>query len=342
MQLVGMMPGALRTAGDGGGRSTGADWSPEHWVGASSTFEALRQRVVRAARTDFTVLIEGESGVGKELVARGIHASSPRRAGPFVALNCAAIVDTLLEAELFGIDDRVASGVRGRRGKFEEAHGGTLFLDEIADLSPHAQAKLLRALQERAVERVGGAGARTVDIRVVAATNRPLWPLVREGRFREDLYYRVASVEIEVPPLRRRAGDARLLAAHFIRSHRALGVMGITDSALDAIDVYAWPGNVRELQRAVERAIALTCGTVIDTVDLPPAVQQPYTSVLGAALVGGQSMRAWGARYARLTLRRYGGNKRRTAQVLGISYHTLVSYLRHDSCLVHASQGEED
>ena len=165
-------------------------------IGSSGAMRRLRQEMERVAATDFTVLIEGECGSGKELVARQVHESSRRREGPFVAVNCAALVETLLEAELFGIEDRVATGVRARRGKFELADQGTLFLDEVADLSPAAQAKLLRAIQELSVERVGGHGARAVDIRIVVATNQRLLGLVEAGRFRTDLYYRLAGVEL--------------------------------------------------------------------------------------------------------------------------------------------------
>src|SRR5512134_2227892 len=160
-------------------------------VGSSPAMRALRARIDRVAVTDFTILIEGESGTGKELVARSIHDVSGRRRGPFVAVNCAALVESLLEAELFGIEERIATGVRGRRGKFESAHMGTLFLDEVSDLSPAAQAKLLRAIQDLSVERVGGVGSRRVDTRIIVATNRPLFGLVEQGRFRLDLFYRL-------------------------------------------------------------------------------------------------------------------------------------------------------
>src|SRR5438270_5011756 len=169
--------------------------------------QALRSAIERVASTDFTVLLEGESGVGKELVARQIHELSRRRNGPFVAINCAALVVTLLEAELFGIEERTATGVRGRRGKFEVAEGGTLFLDEVSDLSPSAQAKLLRAIQDLSIERVGGAGAHRVDIRVVSATNRGLKSLVERGLFRPDLYYRLSGVDLRIPALRERRAD---------------------------------------------------------------------------------------------------------------------------------------
>ena len=175
-------------------------------IGSSETMRLLRERVERVANTNFTVLIEGESGVGKELVARQIHALGPRRQGPFVAINCAALVETLIEAELFGIEERTATGVRGRRGKFEHADGGTLFLDEISDLSAAAQAKLLRVIQDLTVERVGGIGPRQINTRIVAATNRPLTGLVDRGLFRTDLFYRLSGVEIRVPPLRAAQG----------------------------------------------------------------------------------------------------------------------------------------
>src|SRR3712207_639756 len=180
----------------------------------------LRDRVERVALTDFTILIEGESGSGKELVARQIHELSRRRRGAFIAVNCAAIVETLLEAELFGIEERTATGVRGRRGKFEQADGGTLFLDEVADLSPAAQAKLLRALQDLAIERVGGHGAHRVDVRIVAATNRGLEGLVTRRQFRLDLFYRLAGVDIQVPTLRERRDDILPLTSHFLERHK--------------------------------------------------------------------------------------------------------------------------
>src|SRR5215467_14539265 len=177
--------------------------------------EELRRTIERVAGTDFTVLPEGESGVGKELVARQIHDLSRRANGPFVAINCAALVETLLEAELFGIEDKTATDVRGRRGKFEAAEGGTLFLDEVSDLSLSAQAKLLRAIQDLAVERVGGSGTLRVDIRIIAATNRSLFGLVERGLFRPDLYYRLSGVDLRVPSLRERRGDILELAGYF-------------------------------------------------------------------------------------------------------------------------------
>ena len=299
-------------------------------VGSSLVMQRVRERVERVAVTDFAVLIEGESGTGKELVARQIHEFSRRRGGPFVAVNCAAIVETLLEAELFGIEDRTATGVRGRRGKFEYADGGTLFLDEISDLSLSAQAKLLRAIQDLAVERVGTTGTRRVNIRIVAATNRPLHEMVASGQFRTDLYYRLSGVEVHVPPLRSRREDIEELAGYFLARHRQTRQLVLSDAARDALSLYAFPGNVRELERLIERAVALAESNQIEVEDLPPQVGGKYAQVLGPSVSAGDSMREWGSRYARLVFERSGRNKRRACRILDISYHTLQAYLRHD------------
>jgi transcriptional regulator with PAS, ATPase and Fis domain len=298
-------------------------------IGSSGVMQMLRGRVERVARTDFTVLIEGESGTGKELVARQIHEVSRRRAGPFVAVNCAALVETLLEAELFGIEERTATGVRGRRGKFEHADGGTLFLDEISDLSLSAQAKLLRAIQDLAIERVGSTGSRRVNTRIVAATNRPLSDMVSRGLFRTDLYYRLGGVEIHVPPLRARREDISELAIYFLARHQNTRDLSLSDAAVDALRLYAWPGNVRELERFIELAVALTESNQIELDDLPPQLRGDYVEILGPSVAAGESLRAWGSRYARLVYERCGRNKRRACRHLDISYHTLQAYLRY-------------
>ena len=298
-------------------------------VGSTPMMQALRDRVEKVAGTDFTVLIEGESGTGKELVARHIHELSWRRRGPFVAVNCAALVETLLEAELFGIEDRTATGVKGRRGKFENADGGTLFLDEVSDLSLSAQAKLLRAIQDLAVERVGGNGFRRVDLRVVAASNRPLSALVAKGLFRADLFYRLSGVEVHVPTLRSRPGDVLELAEHFLSRHRDTRALTLSRPAADALQLYDWPGNVRELERLIERAVALAAGASVEVDDLPPHVRGQYAEVFEPSIGSAETMRAWGSRYARLVYERCGRNKRKTCGVLGISYHTLDAYLRY-------------
>jgi transcriptional regulator with PAS, ATPase and Fis domain len=288
----------------------------------------VRDHIERVAPTDFTVLIEGESGTGKELVARQIHGISSRRNGPFVALNCAALVETLLEAELFGIEDRTATGVRGRKGKFEHASGGTLFLDEVGDLSLAAQAKLLRAIQDLTVERVGGYGAYRVDTRLVAATNKRLAMLVEARAFRADLYYRLAGIEVYVPPLRERREDILELAAYFLERHRHTRPLTISDAAADALLTYEWPGNVRELERLVERTLAFARSNTIEIGDLPGLLRRAYGDVLQPSMERHETLRAWGSRYVRLVLERNGRNKRAACRELGISYHTLQGYLR--------------
>jgi transcriptional regulator with PAS, ATPase and Fis domain len=297
-------------------------------IGSSEAIRRVRDRIERVAATDFTVLIEGESGSGKELVARQIHDLSRRRRGPFVAVNCAALVETLLEAELFGIEDRTATGVKGRRGKFEHAHEGTLFLDEVSDLSAAAQAKLLRAIQDLVIERVGGCGSRRVDTRIVVATNRPLAGLVSDGRFRMDLFYRLHGVEVQVPPLRDRRGDVVELAQYFLERHRGLRSLRLSEAAVDALLAYRWPGNVRELERVMERAIALAGSDLLEVNDLPPALLGGYEDIILPSLRRQDTMREWAGRYARLVLERCENNKRRACRELGISYHTLQAYLR--------------
>jgi transcriptional regulator with PAS, ATPase and Fis domain len=301
-------------------------------VGQSPMMRDLRARIGRVAGTQFTVLVEGESGAGKELVAREIHQCSGRRSGPFVPVNCAALVESLLEAELFGIEDRAATGVRGRRGKFELAHHGTLFLDEIADLSPAAQAKLLRVLQDFTVERVGGHTSYRVDTRIVAATNRNLRTLAEAGRFRADLYYRISGVEVMVPPLRERRPDVPLLVDHFAGRHRRCRQLSFDPDVIDALVAYDWPGNIRQLGRVIERALALSPGPTVTLEDLPQEITKAYTETVGPAAGTDHTLRGYCTRYARLVLDRCNGNKRRACRILDISYHTLKTYLEHDGC----------
>jgi len=314
-------------------------------VGSTPVMHELRSTIGRVAATDFTVLVEGESGVGKELVARQIHECSRRRAGPFVAINCAALVETLLEAELFGIEDRTATGVRGRRGKFEAADGGTLFLDEVSDLSLSAQAKLLRAIQDLAVERVGGNGTHRVDIRIIAATNRSLKDLVERRLFRLDLFYRLSGVDVRVPTLRERRADVIELAQYFLERHHATRPLRLTPAAADALMTHDWPGNVRELERLMERAVTLATSEVIELDDLPATVMGDYGAALSPSLRRNDTLRAWASRYARLVLERCRGNKREACDILDISYHTLNSYLRfpiHDATAQPEWDGEVD
>jgi Nif-specific regulatory protein len=312
----------------GGGIRLPRDDGASALIGSSPAIKRVRDRIERVAVTDFTVLVEGESGTGKELVARQIHELSGRRKGPFVAVNCAAIVETLIEAELFGIEDRTATGVRGRRGKFESAHAGTLFLDEISDLSPAAQAKLLRAIQDLIVERVGGSTSRRVDTRIIAATNRPLSEMVEQGRFRLDLFYRLNGIDVQVPPLRERREDILELAGYFLERYRVVRPLTMSVGAADALLAYHWPGNVRELERVIERAVALAASAAVELEDLPASLLGGYGDALLTSVRANESMRAWGSRYARLVLERCANNKRRACRELGISYHTLQGYLK--------------
>lgn len=298
-------------------------------VGRSAVMQELRAQISRLGATHFTVLITGESGTGKELAARSIHAASTRNRGPFVAVNCAALVESLLEAELFGIEERTATGVKGRQGKFELAEGGTLFLDEVGDLSPAAQAKLLRVLQDLTVERVGGSRTRPVDTRVIAATNRSLATQVQRGEFRADLFYRLSGVELSMPPLRDRRDDIPLLVDHLLGRHHRLRRLATSEDVVEALCAYDWPGNVRQLERVLERAVALAPGLRVEINDLPPEVVADYHLLVADRSERDHSLRAWSSRYARLVLDRYAGNKRRACDELDISYHTLRSLLRY-------------
>jgi len=251
-------------------------------VGASQGMMSVYKSVARAANSDATVLVLGESGTGKEMVARVLHSRSRRARGPFVPINCAAIPENLLESELFGHEKGAFTGAIGRRiGRFERATNGTLFLDEIGDMSLALQSKILRALQEREIERVGGASAVPIDVRIVAATNRDLQGAVAEGRFREDLYYRLAVVALTLPPLRERGSDMDLLASHFVayyaREH-ARPIRAIAEEVFGAIRLHPWPGNVRQIRNAMERAVVMSDGEVLLPHHLPPDILHPQAA----------------------------------------------------------------
>jgi two-component system response regulator HydG len=239
-------------------------------IGASPAFRRMMTLVEQVASSSATVLIQGESGTGKELVARAIHDRSARTSKPFVAVNCAALPETLLESELFGYERGAFTGAAGRKeGRFE------LFLDEVADLSTVTQPKILRVLQEGEFERLGGTRSLRVDVRVVAASNQDLAQMVRDKRFREDLFYRLNVITVHVPPLRERREDIPVLAQHFLRVYGAKNnrkLEGLTDDALRRLEAYAWPGNVRELENVIERGVVLARGTQVDLPDLPPEI----------------------------------------------------------------------
>ncbi len=301
-------------------------------IGRSPELRAALDKAAKVAPTETTVLITGESGTGKELVAHAIHSSSPRREGPFVALNCAAIPESLLESELFGHERGAFTGAdRARAGKIEAASGGTLFLDEIGELAPPAQAKLLRVLQEREFTRVGGTQTQKADVRILAATNRDLTLEVAENRFREDLYYRLAVFAVHLPPLRQRGDDVRILAEHFL--HELGQRMGKTDDGLsrearDRLLSYSWPGNIRELSNAIERALILSDGGAIrpEQLGLPTSPSAAGTGPRGSALVG--SLPEVERRLVVDALDRVGGNKVRAAASLGVTRSQLYTLLK--------------
>ena len=317
-------------------------------LGRSGAMREVFRHLERVAPSPATVLIRGESGTGKELAARAIHELGERATGPFVAVNCAAIPEALMESELFGHERGAFTDARERRiGKFEAANGGTLFLDEIAELPSPLQAKLLRALQERVIERVGGDGPVPVDVRIVAATNRDLEREVREGRFREDLYYRVHVVPITMPPLRDRREDVRLIAERLlarIREQAGRGPKRISRDAIAALERYPWPGNVRELENAIERAVALADGECIDVRDLPAEVlDATRTEALREAVRGGalgfeDAVARFEQQLVRESLARSGGNQTRAADQLGITRRLLK--LKMDKYGI-AADGEE-
>jgi DNA-binding NtrC family response regulator len=310
-------------------------------IGSAPAMRELYRSISRVAATDITVLITGESGTGKELVARAVHDESKRPSGPFIALNCSAIPRDLVESELFGHVRGAFTGAdRDRAGVFEAAGGGTLFLDEVGDLAEAAQAKLLRVLEDRRVTRVGSTAAQPVDVRVIAAALRPLPELVRQGRFREDLFYRLAVVQLELPPLRERRSDIMPLAVHFAAQfaarHRA-PTREIGESARRALLAHDWPGNVRELRNAIERAVVLAEGVVIERSDLPPALAgasaplRPADAVLAELSYGEareRAMDAFDRSFLAAALERYGGNVSATARALGVHRQSLQKMLK--------------
>jgi Nif-specific regulatory protein len=296
-------------------------------VGTSHALKQIEDQIQRVAGTGATVLIRGESGSGKELVARAIHNSSPRRDGPFVTLNCAAITESLLESELFGHEKGAFTGATEKMvGKFEAADRGTIFLDEIGEMPPSTQSKFLRVLEGHPFERLGGNNRIQVDVRVVAATNRPLEQAVRDGQFRRDLFFRLQVVEIRVPPLRDRLEDVPVLAEHFLKKFtRETGrkIKGFTPDAIDKLQGYAWPGNVRELRNVVERAVALHDKPFLDAHDLWLTSLEPGGSGVHVPVYKPHSLEDMEKRHIRETLKYTDWNKSRAAEILGIERSTL-------------------
>ncbi|MBM3776985.1 MAG: sigma-54-dependent Fis family transcriptional regulator [Acidimicrobiia bacterium] len=311
-------------------------------VGRSRPMQELFQLMDAVAPSASTVLIRGETGTGKEVVAREIHRMSPRRTQRFVAMNCGAIPETLLEAELFGhVRGAFTGAVAMRQGRFEQANKGTLFLDEVGTMSPALQMKLLRALQEREFERIGDTQTLKVDVRVIAATNSDLAAMVRDGTFREDLYYRLDVISLELPPLRNRRDDIPLLVQHFLErfaaaSGRTADAMQVSQGAMRRLMAYDWPGNIRQLENAIERAVALGAGrALIDVDDLPPEVRTAEDAPVAVAtdfpqdgLDLAEHLRAIERDLIRRSLERTSGNRNRAADLLRLKRTTLVEKLK--------------
>lgn len=300
-------------------------------IGQSPRLLELFALISKAAPTNATVLIEGETGTGKELVTRALHRNSKRAGGPFVAFNCAALTESLLESELFGHERGAFTGaVAARKGKFEQAAGGTLFLDEIGEIAPGFQTKLLRALQERTIERIGAVRPQYVDVRVIAATNRDLEWAVASGEFREDLYFRLKAVSVHVPPLRERPEDILILARHFLSKFAAeIGrrVQGLSDEVASAFQQYAWPGNVRELQQVILSGVVLGSHDVLVLADLPrdlidgdPDRNQAHSYR--------SSMRRFKSRLFETALKRAHGDYKAAAALLGVPANGMHRFLR--------------
>ncbi len=299
----------------------------ERIVGQSLAIRDTLEMIDQVAPSSATVMLSGESGTGKELFAKAIHDGSPRASGPFVAINCAAIPDSILEAELFGHEKGAFTGAASRKeGRFERANRGTLFLDEIGEVAPHVQVKLLRALQEGEIERLGGTSTIRVDCRIVAATNKNLMDEVAAGNFRQDLFYRLNVISIHLPPLRSRLDDVPLLAHHFLNDYARKNkkrILGFTSDALGSLAGYSWPGNVRELENVIERAVVLSRNEHIGSDDLPAKVrtgggaQRTITVPVGMPLEDVEQV------LIQETLKLTGGDKRLASQLLGIATRTI-------------------
>jgi len=316
--------------------SLGRHFDSRNIIGRSSKMIRLLEITAQVASSEAGVVITGESGTGKELIAGAIHYNSPRKNGPFVKINCAAVTETLLESELFGHEKGAFTGAdRRKEGRFVQAHGGTLFLDEVGEMASSMQVKLLRVLQEREITRVGGDAVISVDVRVIAATNKPLPDLVREGKFREDLYYRLNVVSLEIPPLRQRAEDIPILLQHFLKiftEKNRKPLKGFTPDSMDLLVRYDWPGNVRELMNAVERAVVLAGTEYLDVNDfsfIPNADRMPEApaefEMTGVANVPLEEMEKT---TILRTLAAAAGNKSETARRLGITRKTLHKKLK--------------
>ncbi|MBU1239805.1 sigma-54 dependent transcriptional regulator [Myxococcota bacterium] len=307
-------------------------------VGNSTAFRQTRELIAQVAQSEAHVLIFGESGTGKEMAAQSLHQNSPRRAGPFVPVNCAALPESIIESELFGYVRGAFTGAENnRQGRFAKAHGGTLFLDEIGELSQNVQVKLLRILQEGMVEPLGSDKPVKTDFRLICATHKDLKEEVKQGRFREDLYYRLHVISIRIPPLRERMEDIPLLATHFIeranlKNHRE--VLGIDPGALDVLTSHDWPGNVRELENIMERAVVLTRNEILTIEDLPPELHGSPHRETSINVPLGLPLEEVERRLIRETLKLADGNKKDAARILGIAVRTIYRRIAEDTDLL--------
>ncbi|HKY70660.1 MAG TPA: sigma-54 dependent transcriptional regulator [Nitrospira sp.] len=307
------------------------EWSP--LVGSSPAMLEVYKLVARVSESRSTVLLQGESGTGKELIARAIHGNSPRRDKPFVPVNCGALPDTLLESEMFGYEKGAFTGAVGTKtGLFESANGGTLFLDEVGELGQALQVKLLRVMQDQEVRRVGGTTSIKVDVRIIAATNRDLEQFVKEGKFRDDLFYRLNVVRITLPSLKERQEDIPMLAHHFLQKcagGATTAVRGFHPDTLDCLNRYRWPGNVRELENAIERAVSLSHGPLLTPDDLPSAIRQAPSpadqkpDIAESAESVYLTLEEVEKRHLMRVLKETKGNKVKAAKILGIDRRTL-------------------
>lgn len=312
----------------------GEQFTESNIIVRSRMMQEVLDNVALIAPSDATVLILGESGTGKELIANRIHARSPRAKKPFIKITCAALTETLLESELFGHEKGSFTGAAGRKpGRFELANGGSIFLDEVGEMNPTTQVKLLRILQERQFERVGGTELITVDIRIIAATNKALLDEVEAGRFREDLYYRLNVVPVQLPPLRERPEDIPPLAEHFLKFYAAKNhrdVMQILPDALDVMMRYEWPGNVRELENTIERGVIIARSEYLTTEELPPNIRKIAESETGydSDVTIGGTIKDMEKEFIARTLVSVAGNRTHAAKILGITRKTLQNKMR--------------
>ncbi len=320
-------------------------WALGNVIGKSPGMKEVFDLVSRVSQATANVLITGESGTGKEMVARAIHESGPRANKPFVAINCTAIPENLLESELFGHAKGSFTGaIQRKRGLFEEAEGGTLFLDEIGDMNVQLQSKLLRVIQERKIRAVGENIARDVNVRIIAATHKDLRTAMKEGRFREDLYYRLSVIPVVIPPLRQRKEDIPLLAEHFLKKYSAANaahVKGFTKRAIAKLSGLKWEGNVRELENVVERAVVLCAAALIDEKDIPTPEGQSAESFFTGATNDFPTIAQIEERYIQLVLEKTGGRKDKASQILGIDRRTLYRKQRELALLAPEAPEEE-